>query len=415
MILPYNGSIFQLRGKYRHVFHDLVKDPPEADTKGVKKSDNLNQSEKQLAQEQIVPNQKQNKKVYKIKYILNLLPGVNYGDEEDMMEILSETDELGIFRTKVVYDLVEFKWNAYGKNVHYLGAFLHLCYNVVFFIYVNEVYIGRNFNAQYNLCWAMLILLIYPMVYDMLQLCKQGPVEYFGEFWNYLDQFHIWFGLANIIVQRTTENIVTKVPQVLMILVALMLMIKSFFFLRIFKELSFLVTMLKQVFLDLRVFMLFYGLLIFMFAIVLSILDLGNFTKSSDPNIRNLLNGITYPGKEYMHINHFMGNFFTVLRISMGDFQFDAQQVLDPFQSSLFWLLWLIVVTMTCIVFLNFIIAEVSASYQAVKDQVDVIVLQERAQLINEAEDMLKARFGQRMMNWTHIFPKYIISRQQDE
>lgn len=62
-----------------------------------------------------------------------------------------------------------------------------------------------------------------------------------------------------------------------MIAVALMMMIKSFFFLRIFKELSFLVTMLKQVFLDLRVFMLFYYLLIFMFAIVLSILDLGNF------------------------------------------------------------------------------------------------------------------------------------------
>ena len=88
-----------------------------------------------------------------------------------------------------------------------------------------------------------------------------------------------------------------------MITVALLMMIKSFFFLRIFKELSFLVTMLKQVFLDLRVFMLFYALLIFMFAIVLSILDLGNFAKSSDPAIRELLNGITYAGKEYMHIS----------------------------------------------------------------------------------------------------------------
>jgi hypothetical protein len=43
-------------------------------------------------------------------------------------------------------------------------------------------------------------LLLYPTIYDMLQLCKQGPCEYFGEFWNYLDQGHIWIGYANLLI-----------------------------------------------------------------------------------------------------------------------------------------------------------------------------------------------------------------------
>ena len=237
-----------MRGKYKHVFHNLIEDEPkEIDTKinSMKmKSVKLSKSEIQNA-----PIKKSKEKVYKIKYILNLLPGtidqeVEDGDNE-LMEVLSETEELDMFKCKVVYDLVEFKWNAYAKYIHYLGAFLHLCYNVVFFIYVNSVYNERQFEYQYKLCWAMLILLIYPMVYDMLQLCKQGPMEYFGDFWNYLDQGHIWFGFANIFIQRTTDNIVSKLPQCLMITVALMMLIKSFFFLRIFKGLSFLVTMLK--------------------------------------------------------------------------------------------------------------------------------------------------------------------------
>jgi hypothetical protein len=144
------------------------------------------------------------KKVYKIKYILNLLPGTINRDLKDgellMMEVLSETEELDIFRTKVVYDLVEFKWNAYAKYIHYLGASLHLAYNIVFFIYVNTIYNERNFAYQYDICWIMLILLIYPMVYDMLQLFKTGPFDYFSDPWNYLDQGHIWFGVANIFI-----------------------------------------------------------------------------------------------------------------------------------------------------------------------------------------------------------------------
>lgn len=64
------------------------------------------------------------------------------------------------------------------------------------------------------------------------------------------------------------------------------MLIKTFFFLRIFSQLSYIVTMMKNVFYDLRVFLLFYFILILMFSAVLGILRLGNYEKSNDPIIR---------------------------------------------------------------------------------------------------------------------------------
>jgi len=99
---------------------------------------------------------------------------------------------------------------------------------------------------------------------------------------------------------------------------------------------------------------------------------------------------------------------FTVLRISLGDFDFGESTFLGQFDNLLFWVIWFIVVVMTCIVFLNFIIAEVSASYEKVNEKVKGLIEQERAQLINEAEDMMLESQKQNPM----IFPKYLITRE---
>lgn len=59
-----------------------------------------------------------------------------------------------------------------------------------------------------------------------------------------------------------------------------------------------------------------------------------------------------------------------ILRISVGDFNFDASTYMDEFVNGIYWTVFIIFVTMTCIIYMNFIIAEVSASYQTVKDKI---------------------------------------------
>lgn len=112
--------------------------------------------------------------MYKIKYVLNLLPSTLVFDEgeedqESIMEIISTSEELEIFNTKCLQDLIEFQWNTYAKWIHYTGASVHMTYVFMFFMYVNQVYIERNESDVKDIyIFIMGGLLLYPMLYDML-------------------------------------------------------------------------------------------------------------------------------------------------------------------------------------------------------------------------------------------------------
>ena len=97
-----------------------------------------------------------------------------------------------------------------------------------------------------------------------------------------------------------------------------------------------------------------------------------------------------------------------MLRISLGDFDFGESTKLNSFDNSLYWITWLFLVTLTCIIFLNFIIAEVSESYAKVNVRVKGLIAQERAQLIEEAEDMM---LESQKMN-KDKFPMFLVTRE---
>ena len=92
------------------------------------------------------------------------------------------------------------------------------------------------------------------------------------------------------------------------------------------------------------------------------------------------------PNAEYQQIGLFLGSFASSLRTSIGDFDFDAAYYLTNEENSLYFFIWFLVVVITCIIFLNFIIAEASASYQNVKDNLEALINKERASLVSEAE-----------------------------
>jgi hypothetical protein len=103
----------------------------------------------------------------------------------------------------------------------------------------------------------------------------------------------------------------------------------------------------------------------------------------------------------------FFGYLFYTLRIAMGDFDFDASTYLTQEENTIYWVIWLMVVVLTCIVFLNFIIAEASASYAKVKDNLQAMISKEKSSLIGEAESMIPAKY-----KTSKMFPKYVIIRK---
>ena len=156
--------------------------------------------------------------------------------------------------------------------------------------------------------------------------------------------------------------------------------------------------MINQVVFDLRVFLLFYCILIVLFSMIFAVLGLGNpnivtsdFTEHSDwvdSLDEDWKEPENFPNEEYDHIGLFWGYIFSTFRQSLGDFDFEASTYLTAAENYLYWIVWALVTYATCIVFLNFIIAEASASYESVKCRLSAMVYKEKGSLIAEAEQM---------------------------
>ena len=189
-----------------------------------------------------------------------------------------------------------------------------------------------------------------------------------------------------------TLELASKLVMISLLMVALL---KTFFFLRIVLTFSYIVTMIINVVYDLRVFLLFFIILIIVFSGIFDVIS------------RN-------DAEEYKYVSPFFGNVLTTLRLALGDFDFGvlAGDKLNPKQHILFWIIWIIMVGFSSLIFLNFIIAEVSNSYQTVKDQIDALIYKERASLIREVEMILP---DSTKKNDKNKFPTYIIVREMEE
>ena len=255
------------------------------------------------------------------------------------------------------------------------------------------------------------------MCYDVTQMYKLGLTKYFEDVQNYSDQLYVWCSVMNVVSQNTTDS-QELYNKVLMTIIFVQQIIKSFFYLRIFKSLSFLVTMIYTVIADLQVFLLFFTILIVLFAQIFAVLGVGNPKQGGENAFKEMIDDIEsgvedagdgVPMEEYQSVGLFFGYLFYTLRIAMGDFDFDASTYLTLEENIIYWIIWLMVVIITCIIFLNFIIAEASNSYAKVKDSLIAMINKEKSALIGEAEGLFPPTQKTRL-----LFPKYVIIRQGD-
>lgn len=127
-------------------------------------------------------------------------------------------------------------------------------------------------------------------------------------------------------------------------MIVLLCFLKLLFFLRIFEGFSFLVSMLKGVFLDLKFFLSFFGFVVITFSLILSIL----IPEASD----------SYPGT-------WAFSFLVIaFRTSLGDFEIDDYRGEQKEMKGLIWLIWLMLMIVGNVIFINFIVAVVSESYE---------------------------------------------------
>jgi hypothetical protein len=66
-------------------------------------------------------------KVFKMGYHVNILPSM-CEDEGTIMDAISKSNELAIYKTDLVKDIIDYKWDNFAFSAHRIGAFMHMTY-----------------------------------------------------------------------------------------------------------------------------------------------------------------------------------------------------------------------------------------------------------------------------------------------
>ena len=94
-------------------------------------------------------------------------------------------------------------------------------------------------------------------------------------FWNYADIVNILLSLTNIYMQIMVGPYDLQC-RIIMCLMVVNITVKTFFFLRVFPDLTPIVVMIQRVIYDLRIFLFFYTMMLFFFSLLFCVLGLGN-------------------------------------------------------------------------------------------------------------------------------------------
>jgi hypothetical protein len=182
--------------------------------------------------------------------------------------------------------------------------------------------------------------------------------------------------------------------KILACLLILLAFLKANFYLRIFDGFSFLVSMLLGAFLDLRYFLAFFGFVILTFSLMLFVLV----------------------PQAYGHYSTSLSYFIIALRTSLGDNDMNDYSALEPEEeassaaavSGITWFVWVLIMVVGNVVFMNFIVAVVSESYEKCMQSQVIEKYKLRVEMILERErTMSPAEFKN-----PAFFPRALVVRE---
>ena len=158
---------------------------------------------------------------------------------------------------------------------------MHFFYLFTIIIYIKQVYIDNALGDYQQLFGIVLAVgIAYPACYEVIQMVREGRL-YLNDSWNYSDFISIFSGVVNI-GQQFIMSPFTVAARANMILVVFMLLLKTFFFLRVIESMSSIVTMIRNVVYDLKVFLTFFAIIIILFSLLIDILGIGNFNLAEE-------------------------------------------------------------------------------------------------------------------------------------
>ncbi|CDW82015.1 wd-40 repeat protein [Stylonychia lemnae] len=340
-----------------------------------------------------------------IEYYLINLPITLQKNPTYLMQVLSETENPEYFENRIIQTIINFKWNQYTRKFYHARFYVYLIFMASFFTDIfYSTYSLQNTNqeqraedqrseiSQFNRILKIITKIVCCLVlaFFSFEEVKQLLVQkgkYFKNGWNYFDFLHIITYVAFCIIEFTNQSQDTQI--LIQITVIFLTFMKLLFFLRIYDGISFLIQMLVGVFKDLRYFLILFLIFILQFGMIFLVLF-----KAGQIEEYNGVDKLAY--------------FLMVFRISSGDFQMDDYHNQGDLLVVFSWIIWLITVLTLNIVFMNFIIAVISESYERVMQKLVAESYKVKASLIFERELL----FNQIELKMEKYFPNYIVGRR---
>ncbi|CDW80200.1 serine threonine protein kinase [Stylonychia lemnae] len=326
---------------------------------------------------------------HQIEYLLPMIPQ-SFSDPR-FMEVLDKSNNEDLFESELIQIALSFKWEKFAFKFHlisFLQFFIFLITFIVDIYYLVLVGEDRHFYQQLIVKFIGAAYIIFLVQYELRTIKVQGFLAYLAEYWNYIDIFLVFLYIASTIVDLM--HIHDGVERLLYSICLIFVFVKFFSYLRIFQGFSFLVQMLRAVFVDLKFFIALYGIVIVLYGLIFTLLMI----KADDADL------------QYQGISYF-GYFVMSFRASTGDFQVDNFNQLDEIHIVFAWLIWISSVLFLNIILLNFIIAVISQSYEKIMQRMVAQSYMAKAKLIYECE-LHYSKYGKNDSN----FPRYFILRR---
>lgn len=94
------------------------------------------------------------------------------------MDAIAGSNELSIFHTDIITDLIDYKWERYALAKHRTGAIVHALYSILLWYYVADVFLADKIKDEngkikpippnYWCLVAFCICLVYPVLYEFV-------------------------------------------------------------------------------------------------------------------------------------------------------------------------------------------------------------------------------------------------------
>ncbi|CDW88934.1 wd-40 repeat protein [Stylonychia lemnae] len=343
----------------------------------------------------------QTQEKHPIEYFMVYLPRTMEDDLNPFIRQLNNSGEIQLFTFKAFQAIIDFKWNQYAKKFFYLRAaifFAFLCFFLadIYYSSFSKVFDENNDLQEDKRDLASLIaikavaclFIVYFAYYEICSAVLQKG--YFKDLWNLGDTLLI-IGYPTITIIDACSIWYAGVTIIYVILIFIVFN-KINFFLRINENFSYLVTMIWHSLNSVRYFLTFWLLFLAMFSVIFTILFQGEYIEG--------YNGLDIAGY-----------FTSTIKLSLGDFEVEHYSEQKRYLVIFTWIIWMMAVIILNVIFMNFIIAVISSSYEEIMTNITAQSYKVKAQMIYESELHL-FRGHKPSQPDPQNFPRYIFVRK---